>query len=96
MRLVALVLIKCYWRLIPASARRSCLFKESCSNYVYRIAKKKGLYAGIKALRYRYMHCRSGYTILEVSSQKILVSANHTVFQEKEIHPRLLSNNEPQ
>ncbi|WP_089370120.1 membrane protein insertion efficiency factor YidD [Dokdonia pacifica] len=95
MRHLLLIIIRLYWKLIPASRRKRCLFKESCSHYVYNITKTKGLLAGIRAFLYRYKHCRSGYTIVEVPSQKILVSSNNIVFQEEEIHPRLLNNHEP-
>lgn len=90
-----LIVIKMYWKYIPASKRKRCIFKESCSHYVYNITKTKGFFAGVKALQYRYKHCRSGYTVLQVPSQKILISANNIVFQEAVIHPRLLNNYEP-
>ncbi|WP_299762436.1 membrane protein insertion efficiency factor YidD [uncultured Dokdonia sp.] len=95
MRYLLLITIRLYWKLIPASRRKRCLFKESCSHYVYNITKAKGFITGVSALHYRYKHCRSGYTILQVPSQKILVSSNNIVFQEEEIHPRLLNNHEP-
>ena len=95
MRYILILIIQLYWKYIPASKRKQCIFKESCSHYVYNITKTKGFFAGVKALKYRYKHCRSGYTMIQVPSQKILISANNIVFQEEEIHPRLLNNYEP-
>ena len=63
MKLFLLLIIKTYWKCIPESNRKSCLFAESCSRYVYRITKDKGFWAGLKALKFRYKKCRSGYNM---------------------------------
>ncbi len=94
MRDLLLATIYLYWKWIPTSKRKRCLFKRSCSHYVYDITIKRGFISGIKALRYRFLNCRKGYTIIEVSSQTVLISANNNVFIQEEIDPRLLSNNE--
>lgn len=57
-------LIKLYWKIIPVNKRRHCLFKESCSNYIYRLTQTDGFCSGIKALVERYMQCRPGYTLV--------------------------------
>jgi putative component of membrane protein insertase Oxa1/YidC/SpoIIIJ protein YidD len=64
MRFVLITIIKLYWKFIPESSRKSCLFAESCSRYVYRITKDKGFWAGLKALKSRYKKCRPGYQII--------------------------------
>jgi putative component of membrane protein insertase Oxa1/YidC/SpoIIIJ protein YidD len=56
-------MIKFYWKLIPESNRKSCLFSESCSRYVYRITNEEGFWAGIKAFKSRYKKCRPGYKV---------------------------------
>ncbi|MGE9313293.1 membrane protein insertion efficiency factor YidD [Niabella sp. CJ426] len=60
MRYFLLFIIRLYW-LIPKKSRRRCLFKETCSQYVYRISRQKGLNAGIAALRDRRKKCRPGF-----------------------------------
>ncbi|MGI4735739.1 MAG: membrane protein insertion efficiency factor YidD [Janthinobacterium lividum] len=55
-----LLLIRLYWALWPASARRTCLFRQSCSRHVYRITRRQGLLAGWQALRHRQQQCRAG------------------------------------
>jgi hypothetical protein len=53
-----------YW-LLPKSRRRKCLFKESCSLYVFTLTSRKGLYEGLKALQLRLKQCRPGYYIFK-------------------------------
>jgi putative component of membrane protein insertase Oxa1/YidC/SpoIIIJ protein YidD len=64
MKFIFLIIIKLYWKLIPESNRKSCLFAESCSRYVYRITKDKGFWTGLKALKSRYKKCRPGYNVV--------------------------------
>ncbi len=60
MRYLLLFAIRLYW-LVPQKNRRRCLFKETCSKYVYRITRQQGLTEGIKALKDRHKKCRPGY-----------------------------------
>jgi len=89
MRIVLLWLIKSYWLLIPPKKRNKCLFKKSCSNYVFDISKEEGMIKGLKALRYRFKHCRSGYYIINGVDGKILITAHNEVFDTSEIAERL-------
>ena len=63
MKWVILFVIRLYW-VIPKKYRRSCLFKESCSHFVYKITKEKGFICGIGIFMQRRKQCRSGYQIL--------------------------------
>lgn len=62
MKYVLLGIVKLYWVLFPKQKRRHCIFKESCSKYVYRNTNKSFI-LGILALKRRFQECRSGYTI---------------------------------
>ena len=42
MRVILLTIIKLYWKIIPIHKRKKCLFKVSCSQYVYKKTKKRG------------------------------------------------------
>ncbi len=53
-----------YWIAWPEGRRRQCLFAESCSRHVYRVASSHGLGAGLRALLLRVRRCRPGWTIL--------------------------------
>ncbi|WP_394803540.1 membrane protein insertion efficiency factor YidD [Niabella hibiscisoli] len=61
MRYSLLFAIQLYWLLVPKKSRKRCVFKETCSKYVYRIARQQGLRAGIAALNDRRKKCRPGY-----------------------------------
>ena len=76
MRFILLVGIRIYW-MIPKIWRRECIFKESCSNYVYRITKRYGYKLGILALQKRYQKCRPGY--YRITNQKVRLADNSIV-----------------
>lgn len=61
MRQLILWLIQLYHWCIPPAKRRRCLFRESCSQHVERIAWERGGFAAIKAFLARARHCRPGY-----------------------------------
>lgn len=63
MRLILLCIIRIYWVVVPASKRRKCVFKTSCSRYVFGITAENGFLKGIKALKYRYTNCRNGCAV---------------------------------
>ena len=94
MKFFLLFCIKIYWKLIPPSRRRSCLFAESCSKYVYRITKERGFWAGIKALRVRYKKCRPGYKIgynaIDDTTEILLVDG--TILKEQEMSKMFKTN----
>lgn len=59
------LLIGAIWlyRRLPDRFKRNCLFKESCSSLVARVAFESGLRAGLKAMKTRVSQCRPGYTV---------------------------------
>jgi putative component of membrane protein insertase Oxa1/YidC/SpoIIIJ protein YidD len=63
MRHFLLAAIRLYWRIVPGEKRRRCLFKESCSSLVYRVAKTEGFSRAIRAFLARCPKCRPGYRI---------------------------------
>lgn len=90
MRLLLLVLIKLYWIVIPEKKRRSCLFKETCSHYVYRHTSEEGFFKGAIALKQRYKKCRKGYRLYSSLNGIELELADGSVIDENEIAPRIL------
>ncbi len=90
MKQLLLFSIRCYWKLIPAKYRRKCIYKHSCSQYVFSIAEQNGFFAGIKALRYRYRNCRPGYVLLPIENTWILRTAGGEILEEKEINTHIL------
>jgi putative component of membrane protein insertase Oxa1/YidC/SpoIIIJ protein YidD len=81
----ALVLaIRFYWAVWPARWRRNCVYRESCSRYVYRAALEGGLAGGLRALRERHRTCRPGYGILRHHGAAWLVLADGSVLSASE------------
>lgn len=73
MRFILIWAIRFYWFLIPETNRRKCIFKESCSTFVYKITKEKGFIAGMQSLVKRYKQCRPGYIPLELPDGERIV-----------------------
>ncbi len=63
MKWTILFVIRLYW-LIPKRYKRSCLFKVSCSNFVYKSAQERGFLCGISAYLTRKKQFRPGYQII--------------------------------
>ncbi len=91
MRVILLGFIKTYWFLVPPKKRNRCLFKKSCSNYVFNISKEQGMLKGVKALLFRWKHCRPGYYIINGEDGKLLISARNEVFDKNEIDKRIFN-----
>lgn len=51
------------YRNLPDRYKRDCIFKESCSRFIARVATESGLWTGAKALKTRVKQCRPGYTV---------------------------------
>ena len=81
-----------YWKLIPAKKRKACIFKVSCSNYVFKETKSNGFLIGMRALKYRFQNCRQGFEIFEnpIDGSKQLILPKGEVLKEEEIAVRLL------
>lgn len=70
MRVLFLVLIKIYWKLVPKYKRRKCIFRISCSQFVYSETLNNGLIAGVKCFRFRFNNCRGIHDIAIDSNGK--------------------------
>lgn len=90
MKIILLIIIKSYWLLIPRHKRRKCLFKKSCSNYVYEKTKSDGFIAGLIALKFRINNCNSQYSIMELNGEKILITKANKIIKEKFISQHIL------
>ena len=93
MKYILITIITLYWKFVPESRRRKCLFKRSCSKYVYDILKKEGFSQGIRALLFRIRNCNPKYFILTINNEKVLVSATNRVFKLEELNETLFIKN---
>ena len=95
MRYLLLFAIQIYWKIIPASKRKQCIFRESCSHYVWRITAEEGFIQGIKAFLFRNKHCCPGYAIYKYQNNYELKTINGLILKEEEIDKRLLTPDNP-
>ena len=93
--MVLRILIQFYWLLTPKHRRNSCLFRESCSNHVFRITGEKGLVEGILTLRKRFQLCRTEYKLLSGNGKTVLCLCDGTQLSEDEIATNLLATLKP-
>lgn len=89
MRYLLMFAIRIYWR-IPTKLHNKCLFKDTCSHYVYRIAKHQGFKAALMALKERNELCRPGYVVYKSMGKFYLKTADGQVFSEECISPNIL------
>lgn len=93
MKSLLLLLIKVYWRMIPPSKRRKCIFRISCSKYVYEKTTADGFVSGVKALKYRFQNCRPEAFIIENPTGEIyIILPNQQILNESEISERFIKN----
>ncbi|MEA2560982.1 MAG: uncharacterized protein QOH06_2486 [Acidobacteriota bacterium] len=90
MKLLLLLGIRLYWRLWPEQLRRSCLFRESCSRYVYRVTAHAGASAGFAAFLERARRCRGGYSVETLTERLVVRLVDGSALSETEASPSLL------
>ena len=90
MKGILLIIIKLYWLIVPKKKRRGCLFKETCSNYVYRHTQEGGFFKGVNALRNRIKKCKKEYQLYSGLSGFEMELADGSIIKEDEISPRIL------
>lgn len=86
MKWLLIALIHLYW-IIPKKHRRPCIFKHTCSKYVYQTTKEKGLLRGIQALKQRMKQCTPNYALYTGDDQKEWV-----ILQDKAVIARSFTN----
>ena len=79
-----LLLIRFYWHFGNRQKNR-CLFKVTCSRWVYQVTLEKGIISGIKCLYKRYKSCRSNYRITNNSDNSEGIIASDGVFYQKDL-----------
>ena len=93
MKYVILFAIQCYWNCIPKRKRKKCIFKKSCSHYVFETTKEKGFLEGLKAFQFRYSNCRGGFEIFKnpLTHETQMLLPSKTVISSEEIAERLIN-----
>jgi putative component of membrane protein insertase Oxa1/YidC/SpoIIIJ protein YidD/endonuclease/exonuclease/phosphatase family metal-dependent hydrolase len=91
MKAILLLLIRMYWRILPEHKRRPCVFKQTCSTYVYHHTVEHGFLKGISALLYRMKKCRPGYKLIANGNSFELRLADGTLISEEQISDSILA-----
>lgn len=93
MKFLLLLAIKMYWKIIPSSKRKKCIFKKSCSNYVYEITQKEGFINGLKAFQFRYQNCRGNFAIFKnpLTNKIQMILPSQIIIDREEISERLIN-----
>lgn len=91
MRRLVLVAIRLYWRYWPKSARRKCIFRETCSHHIYHITRTQGAVAGIRAMMDRLRKCRPGFKVYSKDGRLRVRLADGSSIDESEAAPYVLS-----
>ena len=93
MKHLILFAIKMYWNYIPSAKRKKCIFKKSCSNYVFEVTQKEGFISGLKALRFRYQNCRGNFQIFKnpINNKIQMILPSQIIVEREEIAERLLN-----
>ncbi|WP_158797880.1 membrane protein insertion efficiency factor YidD [Pedobacter sp. L105] len=93
MKILLLLFIRIYWATVPKGKRRKCIFRTSCSQYVYQATRKEGFNSGLAALKYRYLNCRGDFHIFEdpIKRSKIMILPNGQGVTEDQIAERLIT-----
>lgn len=94
MKFLLINLIRFYWTVKPKNKLPRCIFRKSCSSYVYEITREKGFYKGVKALRFRIKNCNYGFELYKNPETKKteMLLPDKTIIEEKNIAERLLNN----
>lgn len=95
MKYLILFIIHLYWLFKPKNAKPKCIFKKSCSNYVYDITKKQGFIKGLNAFNFRFKNCRSGFEIFKnpITNEIQILLPTNLIIGRNEIAERLLIKN---
>lgn len=93
MKHLILFAIKMYWSCIPPSKRKKCIFKKSCSNYVFEITQEEGFINGLKAFRFRYKNCRGNFIIFKnpITNKLQVLLPSQAIIETEEITERLIN-----
>jgi uncharacterized protein len=93
MKYSILLMIRLYWFFKPKNSKPKCIFRTSCSHYVYEITQKQGFLKGLKSLLFRFRNCRYGFEIFEnpITKNVEMLLPNKTVIDSNGIAKRLIN-----
>lgn len=92
MKYLILLIIRLYWLSKPKYRKPKCIFKKSCSRYVYEITQQQGFLKGLKSFVFRYKNCRGNFEIFKnpINNKTRILLPSRIIIEENEIAERLL------
>ncbi len=92
MKILILLIIRFYWFVKSKNNKPKCIFRESCSRYVYEITQEQGYLKGLKALKFRFENCRNGFELFKnpINNTTNMLLPSKIIVEENEIAERLL------
>jgi putative component of membrane protein insertase Oxa1/YidC/SpoIIIJ protein YidD len=92
MKYLILLIIRLYWFSKSKYRKPKCIFRKSCSNYVYEITQQQGFLKGLKSFVFRYKNCRGNFEIFKnpINNKTNLLLPSRIIIEENEIAERLL------
>lgn len=93
MRYLLIWAIHLYRRLVPPERRRRCLFRESCSMHIERIAREAGTLAAMLAMVKRLRSCRPGYGfhVLQENNRWELLCKDGSRFPQSDVASHIVA-----
>lgn len=93
MKYLLLFVIQIYWKFIPLSKRRKCIFNKSCSNHVFEVTQNEGFFKGLKAFQFRYKNCRGNFEIFKnpMTNKTQMILPSQLIMDTEEIAERLIN-----
>ena len=92
MKYILLFIIRVYWEIIPPEKRSKCIYKKSCSHYVFDQTKNGRLLDGLRALNYRIKTCNPYFQLYKnpMTSETEIILSNGDTLTEDKIAVRLI------
>ncbi|ANO49052.1 membrane protein insertion efficiency factor YidD [Flavobacterium columnare NBRC 100251 = ATCC 23463] len=94
MKYLVLLSIRLYWLTKPKNKKPRCIFRKSCSHFIYEETLQNGFLKGLKAFHYRFKNCRSGFEVFKnpISNQVQMLLTSNQIIEEEEIAKRLITH----
>jgi len=85
LRCLLLFIIKLYWVIGSKAWPRECIFRVTCSNFVYKVTAQDGFVAGLNAFKMRWRACRPGYRMVWCDGKMRILLADGSFAEFDEI-----------
>ena len=82
--------IEYYWNTRAENQRKICIYRITCSRYVYNEFENNGLIEGIRAYFYRMKSCNHGYKLSLKKDMVVINDCNGKLILENDINPLIV------